>query len=238
MTTDPVVDVHCHTFNADDLPVQGFIQTLHMKGVPLGGALARLVDLLIQGAGPGYRAEKARLDAILATAGRRDGARVLSPVVDEVVLEREVDAAIAEVETRDPALLKQVGTELAAAEDGVAPGAVRGLDEIPGATRRAVRWVKLFGKSRVEIATHLVQTFSDRVDLFCPMLVDLGVGLGDTASTSAREQIELQEKVSRISMLGLLPAMGKGRLHPFVGFDPGPSFGLGRCATSRPPSSS
>lgn len=220
MTTDFVIDVHCHTFNADDLPVEGFIRTLHMRGVPLGGALARLVDVLIQGTGPGYRADKTRLDAILSTAGRRDSVRALAPPVDAAVLEREVDLALVELETQDPALLHQVGAELAAAEGDAAPGAERGLDEMLEASRRAVRWVTLFGKSRVDIATHLVQTFSDRVDLFCPMLVDLGAGLGDTASTSAREQIELQEKVSRASMLGLLPASGKARLHPFVGFDP------------------
>ena len=220
-TTDPVIDVHCHAFNADDLPVRGFIQALHMRGVPLGGALARLVDLLIQGVGPGYHADKARLDAILLTAGRRDAVRALAPPADTAALEREVDAALVELETRDPALSRQVGAELVAAESGGDPAAaVRGLDDMIGATRRAVRWVTLFGKSRVDIATYLVQTFSDRVDLFCPMLVDLGAGLGDTAATTAREQIELHEKVSRISMLGLLPGLGKARLHPFVGFDP------------------
>jgi predicted TIM-barrel fold metal-dependent hydrolase len=219
-TPGTIIDVHCHTFNADDLPVRGFVQTLHMKGVPLGGSLARLVDVLIQGAGPGYRADKARLDAILATGDRRGRHRTLSAPIDEELLEREVDVALVELETRDPALLHQIGVELAAAEDGAGPETVRGVDEIFGAARRAVRWVKLFGKSRVEIASHLVKTFSDRVDLFCPMLVDLGVGLGDSATTSAREQIELQEKVSRISMMGLLPGGGKSRLHPFVGFDP------------------
>ncbi|HEX5936594.1 MAG TPA: amidohydrolase family protein [Actinomycetota bacterium] len=219
-TDEPIVDVHCHTFNADDLPVRGFIQTLHMRGVPLGGTLARLVDLLIQGAGPGYLADKARLDAILATAGRRDAARALAPPVDPDILEREVDAALVQLETQDPALSHQVGVELATAEGGGELGPDRGLDDMLAATRRAVRWVKLFGKSRVDIASYLVQNFSNRVDLFCPMLVDLGVGLGDTAATTAREQIELQEKVSRISMLGLLPSLGKARLHPFVGFDP------------------
>lgn len=219
MTSTAVIDVHCHTFNADDLPVHGFLETLHMRGVPLGGTLARLVDLLIQGSGPGYRADKARLDAILSTSGRRDAARLLSSAVDTELLEREVDVAVAELETRDPALLRQVGVELTAAEAGVAVGAERSLVDIFGAARRAVRWVKLFGKSRLEIASHLVENFSG-VDLFCPMLVDLGVGLGDSAVTTAREQIELQEKVSRISMMGLLPRGGNSRLHPFVGFDP------------------
>lgn len=219
-TNDLIIDIHCHAFNADDLPVQGFLQTLHLRGVPLGGTLARLVDLLIQGAGPGYRADKARLDAILATADQPDAMRSLAHGTDAALLEREVDVAVAELQTRDPALFHQVGAELVDAQGTVAPGAQRGLDDMLAATRRAVRWVTLFGKSRLEIASYLVRTFSGRVDLFCPMLVDLGVGLGDTASTTARQQIELQEKISRISMMGLLPDLGNARLHPFVGFDP------------------
>jgi hypothetical protein len=39
-----VVDVHCHTFNADDLPVQGFVSRVAFHNVELARSLAGLVD--------------------------------------------------------------------------------------------------------------------------------------------------------------------------------------------------
>jgi hypothetical protein len=52
------------------------------------------------------------------------------------------------------------------------------------------------------------------------MLVDLGMGLSDTAATTQRQQVELQEKISRLSLHGRLPAGAQGDVHGFVGFDP------------------
>jgi hypothetical protein len=59
------VDVHCHTFSADDLPVRGFIQRVELDGVPLGSVLAQLVDLLIQEAATDWSRDMTRVDALL-----------------------------------------------------------------------------------------------------------------------------------------------------------------------------
>ncbi|HYT81341.1 MAG TPA: hypothetical protein VEQ37_19230 [Actinomycetota bacterium] len=40
------------------------------------------------------------------------------------------------------------------------------------------------------------------------------------AKTTGRQQMELQEKISRLSMRGDLPKGSKARVHPFVAFDP------------------
>jgi predicted TIM-barrel fold metal-dependent hydrolase len=85
---------------------------------------------------------------------------------------------------------------------------------------RAVRWALLFGLSRLELAAELVHNFADDVDLFCPLTVEMGLGLGEQPTTSARQRMELMEGISILSMKGLLPVGGTARLHPFIGFDP------------------
>jgi predicted TIM-barrel fold metal-dependent hydrolase len=221
----PVVDIHCHTFNADDLPVRGFVQRVAMHDLGLGALLAELIDLVIQGATPGYQAEKARLDAILGSEEQEAVLEVAagpSPSKDlETELEAEVDQAVRDIQQRNPTLLPRVGAELAA-EEGLVPeeAVMEGFLDWPSAARRAVRWVKLFGKSRLDLSGHLVAAFRDRVDLFCAMLVDLGKGLGDEPPTSLRQQVELQEKISRLTMQGRMPGGGRARIHPFMGFDP------------------
>lgn len=227
-----VVDVHCHTFNADDLPVKGFVLRTKLANVPLGALLSELVDALVQGGAPGYRADMARLDQLLRAASQPAGFQAGGPSFEAPgpappsEFDREVDVALAGLLGRQPDLVRTLGEEILADE---AAGSLAGdtpadaafsVPDVIGAARRAVHWVKLYGRSRLDLVADLVRTYDDEVDLFCPLLVDLGTGLGDVAKTTMREQVELQEKVSRAAMLGLLPGAGKARIHPFVGFDP------------------
>ncbi|HEX7135420.1 MAG TPA: amidohydrolase family protein, partial [Iamia sp.] len=124
------------------------------------------------------------------------------------------------VEQRDPGLLQEIGVQVLEIEAESSGRGEEGLGNWPGAARRAVRWVKLFTRSRIDLASELVRTFGDEVDLFIPMLVDLGTGLGDEAVTSVADQVVVYELLSRASMLGVLPRSGRARVHPFVGFDP------------------
>jgi predicted TIM-barrel fold metal-dependent hydrolase len=219
-----VIDIHCHGFNADDLPIRGFIHRLYLHRALLGAMLSELVDTLIQGAAPDYAADNARLDLLLgqlAFESQFELAPIAPPAIPQEQFEREVETALAELQGRNPVLVQRLGNELAAEEGQTTDaGDLEAIPDVIGNTRRAIRWVKLFGQSRLDLAAHLVRTFHDEVDLFCPMLVDLGMGLGDAPKTTMREQMELQEKISRLSMMGRLPGAGKARLHPFIGFDP------------------
>jgi predicted TIM-barrel fold metal-dependent hydrolase len=214
---ETVVDVHCHVFNADDLPVRGFIRRTQLSSGVLGAALSELVDRLIQGTAPGYAADLARLNAILGTAEGLEAAPV-PEAASTGEFERDVDVVMSELQGSDPDLLLRLGTELAVQE--TPSGGEEGLQDVWESARRAVRWVKLFGRSRLDLAAELVRNFDDEIDLATPLLVDLGTGLGDVAKTTPRQQLELFEKLSRVSMLGRLPGGGKARLHPFIGFDP------------------
>lgn len=210
MTT--VVDVHCHTFNADDLPVRGFLRRVVFDNKRLAGDVATLVDLLIQGKAPGYAEENAYLDHLLALPRPERGERALQPLsVPDV--EAEAEQALLELQTTHPELVRSLAEEMPTSGDT----RLLGL----GGAKAAVRWVKIFGMRRVDITGHLVSTFgTGKVDLFTPMLVDLGMGLGDVEKTTAAQQVALQEKISRLSMQGRLPVGTSASVHPFVGFDP------------------
>ncbi len=216
----PIVDIHCHTFNADDLPVRGFVQKVAFDDHALTDDIARLVDLIIQGAAPGYREEKKRLDELLAPTGGPEAFRV---PLTSAQLEAEVDLTLAELEQSAPELLRRVGYEVSdvtlpdPAEAGEVP---EGLFDWFSAAKRAVRWAKLFGKQRLDLTVALLSNFDSRIDLYTPLTVDLGMGLEDTAKTTISEQLELHEKISRLSMRDRLPGGVRGHVHGFVGFDP------------------
>jgi len=120
LVSDPVVDIHCHTFNGDDLPVRGFISHVGLHNSNLGSVLARLVDLAVQGRAPGYEAEKARLDALLGGPdlrgiyGPESAARAIEPDPREQ-LTADTERALQELQVRSAPLLEDVRTAMQAA---------------------------------------------------------------------------------------------------------------------------
>lgn len=123
MAGEPVVDVHCHVFNADDLPVRGFVQRLHLSTPVLGPMLSILVDRVVQGRAPGYRQDMAKIRRLLATAGEADVARevlgpenVVSPggIEAGLELETEVDLALADLMADDPVFVRRLTAALEA----------------------------------------------------------------------------------------------------------------------------
>jgi predicted TIM-barrel fold metal-dependent hydrolase len=227
-----IVDVHCHVFNADDLPVRGFVEHLHLDTPVLGPLLSTLIDRIVQGKAPGYDSDMPRIQRLLARGAGAEHLETLGIPVDALEafevsspsLDAQADAAFAELVIEDPVFLHRLAA--AAAQDAYGPDAIpeaitaEGLGDQLANARRMVRWAALFAMSRLDIARELVQNFSDEVDLYCPLLVDLGTGLGDRPKTTVRQQVEMLEGISILSMRGHLPGGGKARLHPFVGFDP------------------
>lgn len=224
-----VVDIHCHTFNADDLPVRGFLQRVAFHNAELGRDLADLADVLIQNAAPGYLEEKRHLDALLTDAGARAGLGAESLMSGgSVDFEMMVEADFSRLAASEPALLRRISGEMPSrvgASGDTGEGAVEpdfgaeGPADWLGSAKRAIGFVRLFGMRRIDVTARMVRLFGE-VDLFTPMLVDLGMGLHDEGGTTMPQQVELQEKISRLSMLGMLPGTREARIHPLVGFDP------------------
>ena len=205
-----IVDIHCHTFNADDLPVKGFVGKVVGNKRALVRLLDRVVDTTIQGIAVSATEEEVALDEWLARPGRSPFEGLAPDLAAEV--EHQVDELIEE--------LDEAGLEdLAAAEQEMAPAGaptdgLEGLGDRLDDVKRYMRWAALFGKRRVDLTEEMIRTYPE-VDLFTPLLVDFQ-GLGDRPNTSIVMQFELQEKISRLSMRGDLGAA----VHPFVGFDP------------------
>lgn len=212
------VDVHCHTFNADDLPIRGFLERVVFHNVDLGRDVAALADVLIQGAAPGYTEEKRTLDSLLA---RADGLGPEAVVPGPPDLAAETDEAFDRLIASEPALMRRLGVQMVGGSADAAVVGPEGVGDWIDGAKRAISFVKLFGMRRLDITSLLVGNFGrDEVDLFTPMLVDLGMGLYDLELTTMQQQVELHEKISRLSMKGKLPGTTRSRVHPFVGFDP------------------
>jgi predicted TIM-barrel fold metal-dependent hydrolase len=227
-----IVDVHCHVFNADDLPVRGFVEHLHLDTPVLGPLLSTLIDRIVQGKAPGYSSDMARIQRLLTHGGGAEQLETLGVPVDALEalgvsapsLDAQADAAFAELLVEDPVFVHRLaaaGTQEAYGAEAVQEAiTAEGLGDQLANARRLVRWAALFAMSRLDIASELVHNISDEVDLYCPLLVDLGAGLGDNPKTTVRQQVEMLGGISILSMRGQLPGGGKARLHPFVGFDP------------------
>lgn len=206
-----IVDIHCHTFNADDLPVKGFIGKVVGNKRALVRLLDRVVDTTIQGIAVSAAKEQAELDQWLARPGRSPFEELPPDLAADV--ERQVDEIITGLDEAGLDDLADAEAELA--PTGAGPSeSLEGLGDRLGDVKRYMRWAALFGKRRVDLTEEMINTYPE-VDLFTPLLVDFQ-GLGDRPNTSIVMQFELQEKISRLSMRGDLGAA----VHPFVGFDP------------------
>jgi predicted TIM-barrel fold metal-dependent hydrolase len=203
-----IVDVHCHTFNADDLPVRGFVKRVAGNRNALARVLARAIDRIIQSMADDAADELAALNAMLA----REGGDESVPEDVTATVEAEAEVLLAEVTAEEPDAVFQAKAELAA-EQGVEEG-LEGITDIPGDLKRYLAWAALFGKRRLALTRALISTYPE-VDLFTPMLVDL-LGLEDSPRSTMLQQLEIQQKISTLSMRGDLGAA----VHPFVGFDP------------------
>ena len=208
----PIVDVHCHMFNAADLPIEGFVRHVALQDHFGAGALAPLAVKLI-GQAPGYDQERRRLQALLA------GGFELAPVkpIDDK-FGSEVDLAVSELSDAERAEIGILLPSDAVSGGESLEGGVEALS--PATAFRFVSWAKLFGQSRADLAVLYAKYFQPAADLAIPMLVDLNKGVGDTAATTLEQQVEMFDLLSQASMRSLLPGAENQRIHPFAGFDP------------------
>jgi predicted TIM-barrel fold metal-dependent hydrolase len=199
----PIVDVHAHVFNADDLPIKGFIKAQNWPTW-----IALLVDKILQDA-----ADNRRLSAMV-DADAMDESDALSDedvqalVMHTIETTPEILAALQEEIDRG---LAEIGPSPAATLSGF--GSLRGAFSIGERLKDAndlVKWVLLLTKSQKKISKRLVKTY-EAIDLFVPMMMDMDKWVDDNAPNSQSHQIALLENV-----IHSLP----GKIHPFVAYDP------------------
>src|SRR5688500_1006623 len=111
-----LVDVHCHTFNADDLPVRGFVQHVAIRSRVPAWVVARLLDLLVQGRAPGYAADLVRLNRYLGLQGEVEEeavapARALEPLTP-AEFDQEVTTDLRRLSESEPDLIEALTASL------------------------------------------------------------------------------------------------------------------------------
>lgn len=207
MHEELIVDVHCHLFNASDLPIEGFVQHVQLKNRWGADKLAPIARKLTRGA-PSYAEDKLRIEHVI---GLHHSGEESAPA-DSADQRAEVDAELALAELTEDE--RQVIADALADPTG-------GPELFgPNDLMRYVKWARMFASSRWDLAERYAKTFRPRAVLAIPMLVDLDHGVVDQAATPIPDQVRVFDLLSQASMLGLVPGTPQLRLHPFVGFDP------------------
>jgi len=196
-----VVDVHCHHFNASDLPITGFIArttpglTEITRGVtPIPEQILRGVVGTIHGwlnaEAPSADAEVPLLRAAFASGG------LIGPV-PPLALPRALFDRLA------GPLASLLGLDAARLSDGFF---------------QLAETLHLVSHARARIAASLA-TIYPTVSLFTPLLVDYDAWSDDHAESSLASQVPANELCARLSIRGCI-GRRDARLHPFIAFDP------------------
>ena len=96
------VDIHCHVFNAADIPIRGFVRHVALHDGLMSPQLAAIATRLVSGA-PGFESDKARLDRILSGGEERAPA---APVDIEATYDAEVMQAVSNLSEEDRAVIR------------------------------------------------------------------------------------------------------------------------------------
>ncbi|HET6148104.1 MAG TPA: amidohydrolase family protein [Polyangia bacterium] len=196
-----VVDVHCHDFNASDLPITGFIARtvpglaeLSRSVSPWPEQILRKVVGTIHGwlnaAAPTAGDEAALLQSLLAQPGMIEPVAPLALPAGPI---RELADQIAGLLGLDPAGLRDQLTSLAGT-------------------------LHLVGHGRARLAATLA-TSHPRVALFTPLLVDYDAWSDDHPASPLGAQLAPHALLARLAMRGRVGRAG-ALFHPFVAFDP------------------
>jgi predicted TIM-barrel fold metal-dependent hydrolase len=230
------IDAHTHIFNAEDLPIYGYVKEVLAKELEPGKTRSKFakvlfysVDKLIQWVARDSGKESDSLAKILKDNHKADLAKSL----DLQTLEEENDNEIQTVLI--PELTEQIKGDREANEEVVRELAA--LEESRSKTNKGLfcwpfsiyqnsklgRYMRLVNRYRTwryKNAARLIKTFEDSfpgardgkgVDLFVVAQVDMDYWVNDPSRTSIQGQIDVTEKINRLY---------DGRLLPFVAFDP------------------
>ncbi len=209
---DLIVDVHCHLFNAADLPIEGFVRHVQLHNGWMADRLGSIAKKLTAGA-PTHDEDKMRIAKVIERH-LSGGPEAASATTAEQRFDADAESAMNELDDAERQAINEALTD--ETEDGIEGGPELSPSQVP----RYVKWALLFSKSRWDLAERYASYFSIQPALAIPMLVDLDHGVTDNAQTAMVDQVEVFDLLSQASMLGLVPRAPQLRLHPFVGFDP------------------
>ena len=160
-----IIDVHCHTFNACDIPVKGFVDSRAPKFI------AVILDKIFQGIAPE--------DKLIHDEHEM-----------EDLSDEEIHFILRKILEENDSIRAIYKHEMMGSLD---EDALLGLDKI-GALRRYIKWAKLLTKSRDTITNKLLKTYPE-VHLFTPLMMDMEHWFNDSVKTLIPDQVRLFEKL-------------------------------------------
>ena len=245
MTAPIVVDCHSHVFNAEDLPIDGFIKRLSPVPAFLTGFLSWPLDKLTA-----WVAENGA-NEIQDLLNRLQGLEAVAAPAVAVTTDAEMEQRLVaawpfptatpgrELElpgSAEDALADQIRqatpeqlAELEAwraewlgatrVEEGVFDAAKALAHGITGAAKRYGAALNRICQPRHLVAAELAATYPS-VHLFAPALVDFEYTARDKPATDIQTQIAAHSLVAKLAAAGELPGRPDVRLHPMVGYCP------------------
>ena len=161
-----VIDIHCHLFNADDIPIKGVIDSRAPKFI------AVILDKILQAIAPGDR-----------LASEPDS---LDEMNDE-----EIILLLHHILETD----KEARRHFQENFEGETSGdALSGVEKL-ALVKRYIRWIRLLSRSHGTIARKIRHTYPE-VDLFVPLMMDMDYWFDDQAKSNIRQQFKILSKIS------------------------------------------
>jgi predicted TIM-barrel fold metal-dependent hydrolase len=224
-TASTAVDVHCHVFNAQDVPVRKFVELVYLEKCPGGNLLDPLIDfieLIMRFGAPTTREEIDELNqaGLLRKRLKPHGTRAHNI--------RAVSRALKLMWIRSPKDRRWVRRHLSPAlrrkfrgkrKIVITPADFRETAQYLAGLADIGTWINfalIYTKARWEITEQLASLSSAQardVFLYTPAVLDIGTRLGEPDTSPPGEQVEVMRLISQI----------KGRsyaFHAFVAFDP------------------
>ena len=222
------IDVHCHVFNAKDIPIRKFVEDIYLDPTVVLSVLDPVVALLsyiMDGEAPTAAAEL----AALASQKRVTPSR-LSDLVAVALRQMQSstskfdppgsDAAAAQQARKDwmtqranaAGVNVAVGRMAAYHAGGLADAVMR-----DDTLKNWIDWAWLYTKARYDIADELAalpKTGAHEIKLFCPAIIDYAYWLGETDTTAIADQVSVMDAITR-------RVNGNYGIHSWVAFCPG-----------------
>jgi len=214
---DLVVDVHCHTFNARDLPIDGFVRSLAQgMGLPavLDPVIAPLTRLFHEAL-----VEVTKIEEEIEAAPESTSVDAASRLKSA---HEKRDAALAGLRNKIDELVTFYKIFESAKDAGLLPEVRKDASNkvVP-----ILETMVLIANTRRKIANSIANQYC-QVELFTPALVDFGywikrykVGEVYDADLSPAQQIEEHAKIITAAKKGELERKNVS-FHPFVAFNP------------------
>lgn len=233
-----VIDVHAHTFNAADLPVDGFIKYVALSNVKIPDVdtlAAILIHAIADVGAPRFDQEHTRLETLLGQKSlllkeqknweREDKQREdkYRNAVNNAINNIQKQAVMKTAGTSEQAFMQSLYNEFSINAKSAVPVDWYSLSEKGvGVIPRYIVWGAKLLRYRYQQIEDIRETYG-HVDLFATTLVDFDLWFADGTNNNAEQKMLLATRVTieqQMELMRLIARWSGGLVHPYVAYDP------------------